>query len=145
MYYEKAIERPFTDRFKLLIGSLLYMVPWLNLLLQVFGCGYMLECAKHKKLPEWKRWEDLFLHGIFAHVIALVYLIPALVIGYLTDAASYLTAFRSFVAIITLPESVFSILQGLTFDITWMTVIVALSLYFIPAALIMYTKKYNLK
>ena len=59
MEYEKAVKRPFTDLNKFLIGVLLLIVPFLNLITGLFVRGYSLECAKSsmkKKfgLPEWR-------------------------------------------------------------------------------------------
>lgn len=143
MYYQKAIERPFSDLKKLVIGSSLFMVPYLNLILQFLGVGYFLECSRQKKLPEWTKLVKKFEHGVGAFAIAIVYLIPALLIGFITDAFNYLTAVKSIVALLSLPDFIFTLLRGITFDFTPMKIIIMLTFYFIPGALILYSKKYD--
>lgn len=76
--YEKAIKRPFQDVKKLLIGSILNIIPIVNLITS----GYIINSAKNtmnKKndLPEWENWGDLFTTGLVAAVISFIYFIPA--------------------------------------------------------------------
>lgn len=76
--YEKAIKRPFQDVKKLLIGSILNIIPIVNLITS----GYIINSAKNtmnKKndLPEWENWGDLFITGLVAAVISFIYFIPA--------------------------------------------------------------------
>ena len=80
--YNEAFKKPFTDFKKFIIGvlvSILPIVSWIAL-------GYALESSglsKHKKktLPEWKNWGDLFITGLIAKVITLVYYLPAILIA----------------------------------------------------------------
>jgi hypothetical protein len=78
----KAMIKPFTDIKNLIIGIALSILP----IVRWFAAGYLLESSglgKHKpshKLNEWDDWGDLFLKGLSAWLIGLVYMIPALII-----------------------------------------------------------------
>lgn len=67
---------------KVAIGGLITLVPILNFA----SFGYMLRVAEnvargsHHPLPEWNELGDHFMHGLYALVITLVYLIPYFVI-----------------------------------------------------------------
>src|SRR3989344_4043515 len=77
-----AIQKPFTDIKKLLIGIVLSIVPIVNF----FSIGFSLESSglgrnkKSAKMPEWDEWGDYFIKGLFAFVIGLLY---AAVLSYL--------------------------------------------------------------
>jgi len=79
--YLGAIKRPFTDFNKLLLGVLFLLIPIVNIITGFFVKGYRLEAAKsyNKKLPEWKGFGKLFLRGLLSWVIAIVYLLPAII------------------------------------------------------------------
>lgn len=75
--FTRAIKRPFTDLTKLIIGAVLSIIPIVNFL----TLGYQLKCAKSAmngdyKLPEWTEWGDLFMKGLKAVVIGIVYMVP---------------------------------------------------------------------
>ena len=78
----KAIERPFTDFKKFMLGLLFSVIPIVNFI----AMGYELECAKtaNKKqflLPEWKNYGKLFKRGLVSFCISVIYLvIPLLLI-----------------------------------------------------------------
>lgn len=83
--YEQALKKPFTDFKKLIIGILLSMIPIVD---STFVTGFQMECSglgktkQSGKMPEWKKWKYLFLKGLGALGIKIVYMIPAiLVIG----------------------------------------------------------------
>jgi hypothetical protein len=85
MHYFEAIARPFQDSRKFAIGSLLFMIPFVNIITSFFGYGYLFVCAKTAmrkqfKLPEWERWEDLFVRGLIISIIGTLYFLPALVL-----------------------------------------------------------------
>jgi len=85
--YSVAFKRPFTDIKKLVIGIVLNLIPIINF----FAIGYILESARSamkKKygLPEWTNWGQLFVQGLLAFVIVLVYSIPLLILGALFGA-----------------------------------------------------------
>jgi len=76
--YEKAIKRPFQDIKKLLIGSIIAIIPIANFIYS----GYLLKAAentmkKDNNLPEWEDWGNLFMAGIMAAIISFIYFIPA--------------------------------------------------------------------
>lgn len=83
--FNKAISAPFSDWKKLSIGALLYMIPFVNWVSGIFAYGYALLYAKSAAqnkhtLPEWKNWGDLFVKGILALVISVIYFLPVFII-----------------------------------------------------------------
>lgn len=82
MDFASAFKKPFTDVKKLIIGILLSIIPIVNF----FATGFMMETAKmemkkKKMLPEWASWGDLFVKGLLAFVISIIYALPMLIIG----------------------------------------------------------------
>lgn len=82
MDFETAFKKPFTDVKKLLIGTLLGVVPVVNLVVS----GFSLETAKlsmkgEKEMPEWNEWGNLFVKGLLSVVIGVIYMIPAIIIA----------------------------------------------------------------
>jgi len=83
--YFKSIKLPFSDFNKLAIGAVLYIIPVVNLITGIFATGYILEAAKNamnKKftMPKWKGWGKLFVKGLLAVIITLIYFIPAMIL-----------------------------------------------------------------
>ncbi len=81
--FETAFKKPVRDLKKLVIGCLLNIIPIVNL----FATGYLLKVAKmtmmrKNDLPEWQDWGDLFVKGLLAVVIGLLYAIPLLVVAF---------------------------------------------------------------
>jgi len=79
--FESAFKRPFTDIKKLVIGIVLQIIPIVNFL----ALGYQLNCAKTAmskdfKLPEWEDWGKLFVKGLLAIIIGVIYMLPALIV-----------------------------------------------------------------
>jgi hypothetical protein len=81
--YVEALKRPFKDTRKFLIGTLLGMVPLVNLVV----IGYTLDSTGLKKekgdrvgLPEWMNYGDLFMTGLKAVIIGIILGLPAAVV-----------------------------------------------------------------
>lgn len=79
--YGKAIERPFTNVKRLVIGILLSIIP----IVSFITIGYFLNCARTAMkndytLPEWKEILNLFVKGILAIIIIMIYMLPALIL-----------------------------------------------------------------
>jgi len=79
--YTDAIKRPFSDFKKLLLGLVFSIIPIVNFI----SLGYQLECSKNinKNLPEWKEYGMLFVRGLSAIIIWIIYSIPVMVIFFL--------------------------------------------------------------
>ena len=80
--YEQAFKKPFTDVVKLIIGIVLTFIPIVNWIAKGFaiessGLG---KTKKFSKMPEWKDWWHLFLRGLVASIIELIYAIPGILI-----------------------------------------------------------------
>ncbi len=83
MEFVRAVKRPFLDIKKLVIGILLSLVP----IVDFIALGYELRSAKSivaKKpkydLPEWNDWGDLFVKGVLAIVIGMLYLLLPMIV-----------------------------------------------------------------
>ena len=92
MNFTEAVKRPFQDLKTLIIGIIIMLIPIVNF---TVGAGYFIECARtrlkgSKKLPEWKDWGKLFMKGVGAFVIGLVYAIPVIVVLLLTVGSTIL-------------------------------------------------------
>lgn len=84
--YVEALKRPFMNTKKFVIGSVLGMIPIMNLAV----LGYSMESTgltednvKRNTLPEWKNYFDLFKKGLVAALIGGLLLLPsvALLLG----------------------------------------------------------------
>lgn len=87
-----AFKRPFQDFKSLLIGIVIMLIPIVNFI----GIGYLLQCAKtatkrNTDLPHWENWFDLFVKGVVALVIGIIYMIPAIITLALTIGVTALT------------------------------------------------------
>jgi hypothetical protein len=85
MGYIEAIKRPFGDMTKLVIGVVISLIPIVNFI----GIGYFLQCAKltfkkDEKLPEWTDWANLFITGLVAAIICLIWAIPTMLVAWIT-------------------------------------------------------------
>jgi hypothetical protein len=85
MGYMEAIKRPFSDLTKLVIGVIIMLIPIVNLI----GLGYFLQCArqtmkKSSALPEWTGWGSLFVTGLIAAIITVIWAIPTMIVAWLT-------------------------------------------------------------
>jgi len=81
MKYEEALKKPFTDLEKLAMGIILSLVPIVNVtivqgfFMEASGVG---KAKASPKMPEWKDWTYLFVKGLGAFVVKLIYMLPAL-------------------------------------------------------------------
>ena len=91
MSFGNALHRPFTDWKKLGIGALVTLVPILNFA----TFGYALRCANTKKddLPDWSEFGELWVSGIVALIISLIYAIPYMIIMFATVGTAMMSAF----------------------------------------------------
>lgn len=81
--YTNAIKKPFLNIGNLIIGILLSILP----IIRWFAKGYILESSgltKNRvpinKSPKWHNFGDLFIKGLLASIISVVYFIPAIII-----------------------------------------------------------------
>jgi len=141
MEYKKAILRPFQDWNKFLIGFLLLVVPFLNLITGIFVRGYGLDCAKESmkgknKLPKFEM--NNFIKGLMSIIISIIYILPVavvvLIFGGITGAQAII--YQDFTNLM-IGNMIFGIvLAGLLF---------LLILYILPMALMSYVEKWNFK
>jgi hypothetical protein len=78
--FVKALRRPFSDTNKLLIGTLLGMIPVVNFVVRGYALvstGLTKEKVKRNILPEWKNYGDLFMKGFVSIVIGFLLFLPA--------------------------------------------------------------------
>ncbi|MCD6522140.1 MAG: DUF4013 domain-containing protein [Candidatus Diapherotrites archaeon] len=79
--YMAALKRPFSDLKAFIIGAIVGIIPIVNLAFT----GYLLDCAatasrRDYRLPEWTNWGRLFVRGIMAFIIAIIYYIPVAIV-----------------------------------------------------------------
>jgi len=91
MEFIDAVKRPVQDFKTLVIGIIIMLIP----IVSFIGIGYFLECAKttlkkNNKLPEFKDWVNLFVKGLIAAVIGLIYAIPVMIVLALTVGTTVL-------------------------------------------------------
>ena len=81
--YEEALKKPFSDIKTLVIGIVLSIIPIVN---STIVTGFAIESSglsktkSSKKMPEWKNWGHLFVQGLSAVVIQIIYLLPAILV-----------------------------------------------------------------
>ena len=78
-----ALKRPFLDTKKILIGSVLGMIPIVNLTVigyTMTSTGLTEEKVKKDDLPEWRNYVDLFTKGLVAAIIGLILFLPAIAV-----------------------------------------------------------------
>jgi len=100
MEFGEAVKLPFSDLKKLTIAALMFMIPVLNIITMFFGSGYFLESAKSAMkgkfvLPEWEGWGTLFVNGLLALVIGIIWSIPLLIVGFVTVGSALAGIFAS--------------------------------------------------
>jgi hypothetical protein len=72
---------------KILIGGLINIVPIVNFIAMGYSLKYfagILSTHAKGRLPEWEEWGGLFVIGLKAFVVALVYMIGVVIIGALS-------------------------------------------------------------
>jgi len=146
--YLKAIKRPFTDFNKFLIGVALLLIPIVNILTGFIVKGFHLECAKDTKkkkyaLPNWKNFKKLFIIGVLSFLISLIYLIPALVILFISVGSFVLEIIQSTELNLELLTASLSSAETTGFAIGLFLAI--LTGYLIPIALMEFLNKYKFK
>lgn len=81
--YGDALKKPFTDLKKLIIGILLHIIPIVDFTIVY---GFQMECSglgknkPSKQMPKWKEWKYLFMKGLGAVGIKIVYMLPAIIL-----------------------------------------------------------------
>ena len=149
----EAIKLPFTDGRKLLIGTVLGLGgvlatfgavaaglgAVLALVLGLFTSGYSIRLAQSVMkgkfiLPEWTEWGDLFVKGLIATIISLIWFIPTLVIGGIALGSAVLGGLSG-----TL--DIGSLAGGALFGAILTGLVGALTLYLLPSAIFTYAKQ----
>jgi len=111
MGFIETLMKPFSDKKKMGIGTILLAIPLVNIITGIFlAPGYALQTAQKtmkgdKSLPEWDNWEQMVKDSLKMLVVAIVYMIPLAIImaivlgpalisaiGAITDPAKITTA-----------------------------------------------------
>lgn len=128
--YRLFVVLPFREWRKLIVGSVLYMIPFIGLITGLFANGYGIAFARNVMqgrvdLPEWTQWKSLFIDGLLMTLITCIWLIPAAIVSSLI-----------------LGSLTFSILAGEYVRVgPWASIVLVCILivgYIIPAALMNY-------
>jgi len=153
--FEEAIKRPFTSLGVLAFGGLLLSLIWvlsfaanvaqvLNILVLLIGFfweGFLIEVAHFqligkKKVPSWSNFRRLFLSGVMAMIVSIVYWLPTILL--MVPVVMFL---------ITLPSSEISVggIISLIFFGTAAGIVGLVTWYIAPLALVRYARSYRLK
>jgi len=149
MNYIGAVKRPFSDFTKLLIGFVFLVVPILNILTGFFVRGYELECGKTAmkksfKLPEWTSFLKLFVNGLLALIIGLIYLIPFFIFLFISIGSLIIEVIKNQTQITE--ELIMSSINSFTIPSLIITIILFfLGIYLIPIAIMNFVTKYRFK
>lgn len=124
-----ALRLPFTDFRRLSIGALLLMIPGISVFTGLFTTGYLLHFlrAKNTQLPQWTDWTTLFLDGLRALILSLVWFLPAIVIGLIVFGDSLFTTGAI--------ASSFGIIGSIL-----VLIVFAITTYLVPSALILFAR-----
>ncbi|MBW2995266.1 DUF4013 domain-containing protein [Candidatus Woesearchaeota archaeon] len=138
MNFADAIKRPFTDWKKLTIGAVMYMIPIVSIITSFFGWGYALMCGKTamkktQKLPEWTNWGDLFVKGLVAAIISIIYFIPAAVVLGIVVGTTVITS-------LTL-QNLTAIFGSMGIGLFISILVGLLTIYILPVALLLYVSE----
>lgn len=81
-FYEESIKRPFTNLKRLLAGILWNIIPIVNFI----ASGYAFRCAKlsmknNFEMPAWNEKGELFLNGLKAFLVSIIYLLPVMILS----------------------------------------------------------------
>lgn len=137
----EAIKRPFQDLRKLIIGIFLSLIPIVNFI----ACGYILEntksaMKKNYKLTEWANFKDLFIKGLLFAVIAIIYIIPAILVMVFTGLTLGVTAVQGIFMHMS-KAALVSALPVLSIGFVLFAILAFLACYMIPAAAMAYVSK----
>lgn len=133
--YSAAVQRPFQDSKKFLVGSLLFMIPFVNIITGLFASGYILECArtaikKQNKLPEWEDWGNLFVKGLLLSIVGMLYFLPALVLGIVSGFAALWAVLSG--------ETQSGVILPIGVSLTASGLLAILTVYLVPSAILGY-------
>jgi len=135
--YNEALKRPFSDLKKLILGLVISVIPIVNFI----ASGYHLKCAssvvktgkRMYNLPKWSNWGNLFLVGLVAFVISLVYFIPAILVAFFAGGRAILNDVTNITY------------DSLGFSVIVVVLLALFALYVLPMALTRYAIKENFK
>lgn len=132
--YTEAFKRPFEDIRKLIIGCLLNIIP----IIGFFATGYTMKAGeitlKNKKdLPEWTDWGRLFVDGLLAFVIGVVWFLPAIILIVIGAIGVGATALLSGGAL-----TATDVLATLGLPVIIALVLGLIAMYFVPLAVMGY-------
>ncbi|MBU0471748.1 MAG: DUF4013 domain-containing protein [Nanoarchaeota archaeon] len=147
--YKEAIKRPFSDWKKLGIGFLLYLIPIVNIITGFFAWGYLLECShtsmkKKKELPAWENLGNLFTKGLLGLAISLIYALPSIIlgIGFMWKLIQKISPITD----ITEPLQMLNLVkENIGGEIIVLGLVLLITAYITPMALIFFSKKYEFK
>ena len=144
--FGEAIKMPFQDFKKLGIGSLMYMIPLVNIVTSFFASGYGLECAKtamkkKSKLPEWADWGNLWIRGFLSLLISIIYFIPLMILSVLFVGPLVLKMMGGILS--SNPETFLESLGSTGSAIAFLGLFALLIAYMLPMAIMFFVDKWN--
>lgn len=116
----EALKRPYTNFGRLMIGLLVSLIPILHF--ATFGYALRAGTGKDKELPTWNKFGELWVHGLLAFIILMIWSIPLLI--FVFEGIGLLPQFY--------PSSV---------TLTLMILLFLLEIYLVPIALLNFETK----
>jgi hypothetical protein len=137
--YTVAVKRPFQDIKKLLIGTVIEVIPVVNFI----AMGYHLNCAKtamkkEHALPEWEDWGGLFTNGLMIFIAMMVYMAPAAVVMVVGMGASFVGGGMGFM--MGAKTGWMPTLVGLGLSAILAVILCLVAVYLMPAAVLNFAK-----
>jgi hypothetical protein len=140
--YIRAFQRPFDDLLKLTIGAVLYMlqIPIVYIIPLFLASGYSLVCAKNSikgdnNLPLWSNFIDMFVKGMLAMVITIIFIIPSILVSVLWKGPDFLNKG------LALFRTQLNLLDVFGMSLVVFIVLFLLALYVLPYALMKFVDK----
>jgi hypothetical protein len=133
----EALKRPFSAR--ALPGLLIVLIP----IMEFFGMGYKMACARtamsqNYELPRWKNFKELFIFGVLARFIQLIWLTPAAIMFFVAYAQVKSVAS----AITTANLQTLSSIQNALF---YFIIFLVIAVIFIPASVMNFVAEAKFK
>jgi len=131
------------------IGFVLLVFPILSIITGFLVKGYQLECArtamkKKQKLPEWIDFSKLFVNGILALIIGIVYALPFLIFLFLSVGTVFINMIKTGTELTS--EALITSMNSFTVPGLIITIILfVLAIYITPIAVLNFVNKNKFK
>jgi hypothetical protein len=129
---------------KVLIGGIVAIIPIVNLI----AGGYLLKVMKGAMdgkpgMPKWDDWGNLFMNGLMAAIIVLIYMIIPILILLVSAGSIMSTVISKSAAISEDPDMLFTAIAGALGGFLIAALLALIFGFLLPMALSMYVRENN--